>query len=63
MSFLVLKLIVLLMSNRRLCSLSLPRGAVGWSVVCDCGIVSSYSRVFCSQSSCWGIMGSGGLIT
>ena len=25
------------------CSMSLPDGAVGWSVVCDCGISWSYS--------------------
>ena len=27
-----------------LCSLPLPRGAVGWSVVCDCGISWSSDR-------------------
>ena len=26
-----------------LCSVSLPRGAMGWSAVCDCGISWSYS--------------------
>ena len=28
------------------CSLPLPRAAVGWSVVCDCGISWSYSLTF-----------------
>ena len=28
------------------CSVSLPLGAVGWSVVCDCGISWLYSLVF-----------------
>ena len=23
-----------------LCSVSIPHGAVGWSAVCDCGIIS-----------------------
>ena len=27
-----------------LCSLPLPHGAVGWSVVCDCGISWSSDR-------------------
>ena len=25
----------------------LPHSAVGWYVVCDCGIFSSYSPIFC----------------
>ena len=36
-------LIMLLLSCGCCCSLSLHRGAVGWSVVCDCGISLSYS--------------------
>ena len=28
-------------------SVALPRGAVGWSEVCDCGISWSYSLTFC----------------
>ena len=28
-----------------LCSVALPRGAVGWTAVCDCGIYRSYSLV------------------
>ena len=35
-----------------LCSLSLPRGAVGYPVVCDCGISSAYSIVFYSVLVC-----------
>ena len=30
--------IVLRMSCNCVCSVALPRGAVGWSAVCDCGI-------------------------
>ena len=33
------------------CSVSLPHGAVGWSAVCDCGILWSYSPTF---SICFG---------
>ena len=29
-----------------LCYVALPRGAVGWFVVCDCDISSSYSLTF-----------------
>ena len=28
------------------CSVCLPRGAVGWSAVCDCDVFSSYSLTF-----------------
>ena len=28
------------------CSVALPRGAVGWSAVCDCGISCLYSLTF-----------------
>ena len=28
----------LLMSFANLCSVSFPRGAVGWSTACDCGV-------------------------
>ena len=38
-------LVVLLLSCGCLCS-SFPRGAVDWSVVCDCGISWSYSLDF-----------------
>ena len=31
-------LIVFLMTCGCLCSVSFPNGAMGWSVVCDCGI-------------------------
>ena len=31
-------LTVLLMSCDSQCSVALPHGAVGWSVICDCGI-------------------------
>ena len=34
------------MSCRCYRSLALPRDAVGWSVVCDCGIAWSYSLTF-----------------
>ena len=34
------------MSCRRNRSFPLPHGAVGWSVVCDCGISLSYSLTF-----------------
>ena len=30
---------------------TLPHGAMGWSVVCDCGISWSYSLTFCMGSS------------
>ena len=30
-----------------ICSVAIPHGAVGWSVVCDCGIFWSYSLTFC----------------
>ena len=32
----------LLSSGCNICSVSLPHGAVGWSVVCNCGISWSY---------------------
>ena len=32
--------IVFLMSCGCYCSLPIPRGAVGWSAVCDCGTVA-----------------------
>ena len=28
------------------CSVALPRGTVGWSAVCDCGISLSYSLAY-----------------
>ena len=37
---------VFLMSCDGQCSMALPHGAVGWSVVCDCGISLSYSLAF-----------------
>ena len=41
-------LIEILLSYGYLCSVSLPRGAMGWSVVFDCGISRSCSNVcFC----------------
>ena len=41
-------LIVIYLSCGCLCSVSLPRGIVGCSVVCDCGISWSYLLVcFC----------------
>ena len=39
--------IVLRMSCYYKCSIALPHGTVGWSVVCDCGISLSYSLTFC----------------
>ena len=33
------------------CSVALPRGAVGWSAACDCGISGSYSLTFCIVAS------------
>ena len=33
------------------CSVSLPRGAMGWPVVCDCGISWSNSLTFCVVNS------------
>ena len=46
-------LIVYFMSCDCLCSVALPRGSVGWSAVCDCGISWSYSltfyTVFCNK--------------
>ena len=38
--------IFLLMSGDCYCSVSLPHGVVGWSVVCACGISCSYSLAF-----------------
>ena len=35
-------IIVLKMKCYYKCSVALPRGAVGWSAVCDCGISWSY---------------------
>ena len=34
----------------RWCSVSSPRGAIGWSAVCDCGISWSYSLFITRQS-------------
>ena len=34
----LLSFVVSLMSCYCECSVALPRGAVGWSLVCDCGI-------------------------
>ena len=34
----LLSFVVSLMSCYCVCSVALPRGAVGWSLVCDCGI-------------------------
>ena len=43
-------LIVFLMSCDCFCSVALPRGAVGWYAVCDCGIPISYSFTFFSHA-------------
>ena len=40
------KYVVFRMSCRYYRSLTLPRGAMGWSVVCECGISLSYSLTF-----------------
>ena len=40
-------LIAFLMSFDCKCFVSLPHGAMGWSVVCDCGISWSYSLFSC----------------
>ena len=37
---------VFLVSRDCYSSVALPHGAVGWSVVCDCGISRSYSLAF-----------------
>ena len=37
------KELVILMFSDCWCSVSLPRGVMGWSVECDCGISWSYS--------------------
>ena len=42
-------LIVFLLSCDGQCYMFLPRGAVSWSVVCDCGIYRSYTLAFCSH--------------
>ena len=39
-------LVALLMYCYYKCSVAFPHGAVGWSVVCDCGISRSYSLTF-----------------
>ena len=39
------------MSCRCYHSLTLPRGTLGWSVLCDCSMSSSYSFIFCFLSS------------
>ena len=38
-------LVVFLMLFGCLCSLSFPHGALGWTVVCDCGISWSYPLI------------------
>ena len=35
-----LTLIAFSLSYDSLCSVSLPHGAVGWSTVCDCGVIA-----------------------
>ena len=42
----LITLIVFLMSCVFSCFLALPHCAVGWSVVCDCGISLSYLLAF-----------------
>ena len=46
--FLILNVFLLLCGC--LFSVSLPRGAVGWSFICDCGIFWSYSLTFSIHS-------------
>ena len=43
-------LIVSLVRRGWQCSVSLPYGAMSWSVVCDCGISMSYLLAFSSES-------------
>ena len=45
----LLYLIVFLLSCGCYCSVSLPPGVMGWSVVCDCDISWSYSITFTFQ--------------
>ena len=40
-------LILLLLRNSCLCAVSIPRGVMGWSMVCDCGISWSHSLKLC----------------
>ena len=42
----LLLLFVFLVSYNCYCSVTLPRGAVGWSAVCDCDIYWPYSLDF-----------------
>ena len=41
-------LVILMSCDDCKCSVSLARGAMVWSAVCDCGIYSSYSDTFLS---------------
>ena len=40
-------LLSVLLSSICYCSVSVPNGVMGWSVVFDCGISMSYSLTFC----------------